>query len=63
MFHSNKSHGEKIFKKLSGRIDFTFNTIKDVKKVTWKQEAPWYREISDGFCWIAYCHNKKLTLQ
>jgi hypothetical protein len=36
-------------------LDFTFNTIKDVKKVTWKNEAPWYREISDGFCWMCYC--------
>jgi len=36
-------------------IDFTFNTIKDVKKVTWKESAPWFREIYDGFCWLAYC--------
>ena len=36
-------------------IDFTFNTIKDVKKVAWKDSAPWYREIFDGFCWLAYC--------
>lgn len=38
-------------------IDFTFNTIKDVKKVTWKESAPWFREIYDGFCWLAYCQN------
>ena len=38
-------------------IDFTFNTIKNVKKVQWKDEAPWYREINDGFCWLAYCNN------
>jgi len=36
-------------------IDFTFNTIKNVKKVNWKEDAPWYREISDGFCWLCYC--------
>ena len=40
-------------------IDFTFNTIKDVKRVTWKEDAPWYREISDGFSWLCYCHNVK----
>jgi hypothetical protein len=38
-------------------IDFTFNTIKNVKKVNWKSDAPWYREISDGFCWLCYCNN------
>jgi hypothetical protein len=41
------------FKKLS--IDLTFNTIKDVYKVGWQDDAPWFREISDGFCWIVYC--------
>jgi len=40
-------------------IDFTFNTIKNVKKVGWKEDAPWYREISDGLCWICYCQNPK----
>ena len=43
------------FKKFD--IDFTFNTIKDVKKVQWKDSAPWFREIQDGFCWLAYCQN------
>ena len=38
-------------------IDFSFNLIKSVKKVTWKDEAPWFREISDGFCWLCYCKN------
>lgn len=42
-------------------IDFTFNTIKNVKKVSWKDSAPWYREIEDGFCWFAYCNNKSLS--
>ena len=41
-------------------IDFTFNTIKDVKKVSWKDSAPWFREIYDGFCWLAYCKNESL---
>lgn len=40
-------------------IDFTFNTIKNVKKVGWKEDAPWYREISDGLCWLCYCYNPK----
>jgi hypothetical protein len=30
-----------------------------VKKVEWKIEAPWYREITDGFCWLCYCQNPK----
>lgn len=51
-----------MFKQLAREIDFTFNTIKDVKKVNWKDDAPWFREIEDGFCWIAYCHNRSLTL-
>lgn len=41
-------------------IDFTFNTIKDVKKVSWKESAPWFREINDGFCWLAYCENDQI---
>lgn len=49
------------FKKLAKEIDFTFNSIKDVKKVSWKDDAPWFREISDGFCWLAYCHNRSLN--
>ena len=40
-------------------IDFSFNTIKTVKKVNWKNEAPWYREISDGLSWIGYCFNSE----
>ena len=40
-------------------IDFTFNTIKNVKKVNWKEDAPWYREITDGLSWLCYCHNPK----
>lgn len=42
------------------KLDFTFNTIKNVKKVEWKPQAPWYREITDGFCWLAYCTNTQL---
>lgn len=38
-------------------VDFTFNTIKNIKKVNWDGKAPWYREISDGLCWLCYCKN------
>jgi hypothetical protein len=41
--------------KIAMGIDFTFNTIKNVKKVNWKDDAPWFREITDGFCWLCYC--------
>lgn len=40
-------------------IDFTFNTIKNVKKVSWKEDAPWFREITDGMSLICYCQNPK----
>ena len=38
-------------------LDFTFNTLKSVKKVDFQDRAPWYREVSDGFNWIMYCRN------
>ena len=44
-------------KKRNLGIDFTFNIIKDVRKVHWQEEAPWYREIEDGFSWLCYCRN------
>ena len=31
-----------------------------MKKVAWKEEAPWYREILDGFCWLGYCCNERM---
>ena len=40
-------------------IDFTFNTIKNVQKVSYQQENPWYREIKDGFNWFCYCLNQE----
>ena len=58
---SSNSSSHLTFKKLSKGIDFTFNTIKDVKKVSWKDNAPWFREITDGFCLLAYCHNRSLS--
>ncbi len=48
--------------KLSLGIDFSFNIIKNVKKVTWKNSAPWYREVSDGLSWFCYCRNVKCEI-
>ena len=44
---------------LSLGIDFSFNSIKTVRKVNWKEEAPWYCEIEDGLSWLCYCKNKE----
>ena len=35
-------------------IDFTFNRIKDVKRVDWSEQAPTFREVEDGMCWLGY---------
>jgi hypothetical protein len=51
---SSTSTGER----LSLGMNFSFNVVKDVRKVKWKKEAPWYREISDGFSWVCYCRNE-----
>jgi len=48
--------------KLSLGIDFSFNIIKNVKKVGWKDSAPWYREVSDGLSWLCYCRNAKCDI-
>jgi hypothetical protein len=60
LFKSLGNFNSKNSNQKSFDIDFTFNTIKDVKKVSWKESAPWYREIYDGFCWLAYCQNNQL---
>ena len=57
----SSNFSQQVFKKLGSKVDLTFNTIKDVKKVTWKDEAPWFREVSDGFCWLGYCENQQLN--
>ena len=44
-------------KKLSVPLDFTFNALRNVKRVNWKSEAPWFREITDGMSWLGYCKN------
>jgi len=38
-------------------LDFSFNYLKSLKKINWDEEAPDYREISDGVCLICYCKN------
>ena len=43
-------------------IDFSFNTIKDVKKVAWKPTAPVYCEVTDGVSWFCYCRNAKCAI-
>ena len=45
-------------------VDFSFNTLRNVQRVDWKEESktPWYREVSDGLSWIAYCKNKKCAI-
>ena len=44
-------------KKISVGLDFTFNTLRNVKRVPWSEEAPWFREVSDGLNWLGYCKN------
>ncbi len=48
--------------KLSLGIDFSFNSIKNVKKSGWKPTAPWYREVTDGLSWICYCRNEECAI-
>lgn len=49
---------EKVGNKLKLNLDFTFNKINSIRKVSWANEAPWYREVSDGRNWFCYCLNK-----
>ena len=55
------SLSKNLFKNIAKEIDFSFNSINNVSKVSWNDSAPWFREVNDGFCWIAYCHNKYLN--
>eukprot|EP00826_Nyctotherus_ovalis_P011959 TRINITY_DN13118_c0_g1_i11.p1 TRINITY_DN13118_c0_g1~~TRINITY_DN13118_c0_g1_i11.p1 ORF type:complete len:370 (+),score=88.07 TRINITY_DN13118_c0_g1_i11:121-1230(+) len=48
--------------KLNLGIDFSFNIIKNVRKVEMKKTAPWYRELSDGLSWLCYCRNAKCEI-
>lgn len=40
-------------------VDFTFNQLRDVKKVGWKNDVPWYCEVDDGLNWFGYCLNRR----
>ena len=44
--------------RLSISIDFRFNFLKNIKKVSWKVKSPWYREVHDGLNWFGYCKNR-----
>jgi len=43
-------------------LDFSFNYLKSLKKINWEDDAPSYREISDGVCLICYCGNKDCVI-
>jgi len=40
-------------------LDFSFNVMRDVKRVDWQASAPWFREAADGLNWFCYCSNSK----
>lgn len=46
---------------LSLCMDFKFNRLRDVKKVEWSGESPWYCEVQDGLSWFGYCRNGECT--
>ena len=48
--------------KFSLGINLSFNSIKLVNKTSWKQSAPWYREVTDGASWICYCYNPDCSI-
>eukprot|EP00347_Sterkiella_histriomuscorum_P016676 403352282 len=48
-----------INKRISVGLDFTFNSLRNVKRVNWQPDAPWFRETQDGLNWICYCKNSK----
>jgi len=65
--NNKKKIFERIFKiqlirkgerKCSIGIDFTFNILKDIKKIDFCDAAPSFREASDGLNVFCYCKNK-----
>ena len=48
--------------KLALGIDFSFNAIKEVRKVSWTPAAPSYREVTDGVSWFCYCRNARCPI-
>lgn len=49
-------------KKCSIEIDFSFNYLKEIKKIEYQESAPDHREASDGINFICYCENKKCKI-
>jgi len=45
--------------RVSLSIDFSFNMLRNVRKVNWKADCPWYAEVRDGLSWFGYCLNDK----
>lgn len=49
-------------RKCSIGIDFSFNILKDIKKIEFSDEAPSFREASDGLNIFCYCKNKSCKI-
>ena len=43
-------------------IDFSFNILKDIKKIGFNEEAPSFREASDGMNIFCYCKSKNCKI-
>jgi len=43
-------------------IDFSFNILKDIKKIDFSVDAPTFREASDGLNVFCYCKNKSCRI-
>lgn len=50
-------------KKCSIGIDFSFNLLKNINKINFSEEAPSFREASDGLNLICYCRNNCCRIQ
>ena len=49
--------------KVSLSMDFTFNKLRSVKKISHKaSEKPWYEETKPGLNWFAYCMNVRCII-
>ena len=55
---SNSGRGGQSGKSIQSlSMDFRFNLLRNVKKVSWKKNQPWYREVRNGLNWFGYCFN------
>lgn len=43
-------------------IDFSFNILKDIKKIEFSDQAPSFREASDGLNILCYCKNRNCKI-